>query len=156
MKFIADILEKTWENVSDSSIDKNIYIGFKNKESNTIIFNNLSFGFSIFDESDIIYEEKFPEDGKSFLSTDQELIGFFSLNKLKLGKGYILKIWSENDNEKWEDVFSISIPMPPKPYESWTWDEETEQWKPLVPYPLDNDLYIWNEKEKRWDKSEGS
>jgi hypothetical protein len=41
--------------------------------------------------------------------------------------------------------------IPPKPYESWMLNEETCLWQPPVPYPDDENLYIWNETDNSWD-----
>ena len=41
----------------------------------------------------------------------------------------------------------------PKPYASWTLDEDTCQWKAPKDYPTDGNAYDWNETTKRWNKS---
>jgi len=41
--------------------------------------------------------------------------------------------------------------IPPKPYSSWTLNEETCHWDSPVPYPTDGELYIWNEETTSWD-----
>jgi hypothetical protein len=38
----------------------------------------------------------------------------------------------------------------PKPYESWTLNEETCQWEAPEPYPDDENVYIWNEDSLSW------
>jgi hypothetical protein len=40
--------------------------------------------------------------------------------------------------------------IPPQPYLSWTLDENA-QWQPPIPYPNDENLYIWNETDNSWD-----
>ena len=40
--------------------------------------------------------------------------------------------------------------IPPKPFESWTLDEETCQWIPPIPYPDDGRKYQWDEV-TQWD-----
>jgi hypothetical protein len=39
----------------------------------------------------------------------------------------------------------------PKPYESWTLNEETCQWNSPIPYPTDGQYYVWNEENQQWD-----
>ena len=39
----------------------------------------------------------------------------------------------------------------PKPYESWTLNEESCFWKSPVPYPNDDKRYAWNEDTQQWD-----
>ena len=41
--------------------------------------------------------------------------------------------------------------IPPKPYASWTLNEETCRWDPPVAYPEDGSLYTWNEDTTSWD-----
>ena len=38
----------------------------------------------------------------------------------------------------------------PKPYPSWVLDETTCRWEAPVPYPEDDNMYIWNEQEINW------
>jgi hypothetical protein len=40
--------------------------------------------------------------------------------------------------------------IPPKPYASWTLNEETCLWESPVPYPDDGEQYIWNEDTQEW------
>jgi hypothetical protein len=40
--------------------------------------------------------------------------------------------------------------VPPKPFDSWTLNEETCLWNPPVPYPEDGKVYKWNENSQSW------
>lgn len=40
--------------------------------------------------------------------------------------------------------------IPPKPYASWTLDEETCLWNPPTPYPNDGNPYAWDESTLTW------
>ena len=40
--------------------------------------------------------------------------------------------------------------IPPKPYPSWLLDEGTCQWEAPVPYPVDDELYRWDEAAGEW------
>tara|TARA_B100000212_G_scaffold319537_1_gene276751 strand:- start:756 stop:1127 length:372 start_codon:yes stop_codon:yes gene_type:complete len=40
--------------------------------------------------------------------------------------------------------------IPPKPFDSWTLNENTCQWEPPVARPTDDKLYEWNENNKSW------
>jgi hypothetical protein len=42
--------------------------------------------------------------------------------------------------------------IPPKPYLSWTLNEQTCNWESPVPYPNDGKHYNWNEETLIWDK----
>ena len=40
--------------------------------------------------------------------------------------------------------------IPPKPFESWTLDEETCLWNPPVAMPTDGGFYTWDEENQAW------
>lgn len=44
--------------------------------------------------------------------------------------------------------------IPPKPYGSWTLNEEACLWDSPIPYPTDGGLYKWNEEIKNWESVE--
>lgn len=41
--------------------------------------------------------------------------------------------------------------IPPKPFPSWTLDEETCRWSPPTPYPEGEIVYTWNEDTSAWE-----
>jgi hypothetical protein len=42
--------------------------------------------------------------------------------------------------------------IPPKPFPSWTLNEETCLWESPIPYPKDGKLYQWNEDILNWEE----
>ena len=44
--------------------------------------------------------------------------------------------------------------IPPKPFASWTLNEETCVWDPPVVKPDDGQRYSWNEETQQWDLNE--
>lgn len=40
--------------------------------------------------------------------------------------------------------------IPPKPYENWILNEETCLWEPPIPYPSNDNGYLWNEENQEW------
>ena len=42
--------------------------------------------------------------------------------------------------------------IPPKPYNSWTLDEDTCLWNAPTPMPTDGKIYTWNEDTLSWDE----
>ena len=40
--------------------------------------------------------------------------------------------------------------IPPKPYDSWVLDEDICWWQAPIPYPKDDNNYIWDEETKEW------
>ena len=49
--------------------------------------------------------------------------------------------------DKTRDAF-----IPPKPYSSWTLNEDTCLWECPVAYPVDDKQYTWNESDQTWDE----
>ena len=41
--------------------------------------------------------------------------------------------------------------IPPKPFNSWTLNEDTCLWEAPVAYPTDGQIYTWNETNQTWD-----
>ncbi len=44
--------------------------------------------------------------------------------------------------------------IPPKPYNSWTLNEETCQWEAPIALPDTENRYNWNEETQQWDLNE--
>ena len=42
----------------------------------------------------------------------------------------------------------------PQPYPSWILNEQTCLWEAPVPYPNDENIYVWNEENQSWDEVE--
>jgi hypothetical protein len=42
--------------------------------------------------------------------------------------------------------------IPPKPFPSWTLNDQTAQWEPPVALPQDGETYVWNESLLLWNK----
>lgn len=45
---------------------------------------------------------------------------------------------------------SLDAFVPPKPFDSWTLDQDSCRWVSPVAYPDDGKLYVWNEDSKSW------
>lgn len=41
--------------------------------------------------------------------------------------------------------------IPPKPYNSWVFDENTFNWKSSIEMPNDGNYYMWNEENLNWE-----
>jgi hypothetical protein len=42
--------------------------------------------------------------------------------------------------------------IPPKPYPSWTLNEDSCLWQSPIPYPNDGKMYQWNEQTGNWEE----
>ena len=70
-------------------------------------------------------------------SAGQHLLGGTPFRKNYAGIGYFY--------DSIRDAF-----IPPKPYPSWTLNEQTCQWDPPVQYPSDGNRYVWDEDTTSW------
>ena len=43
--------------------------------------------------------------------------------------------------------------IPPKPFSSWTLNEDTCQWIPPISYPDDGNIYFWDEASQNWKQT---
>lgn len=43
--------------------------------------------------------------------------------------------------------------IPPKPFASWTLNEQTCLWQAPIPMPDDEHIYVWNESTQSWNMS---
>jgi len=77
--------------------------------------------------------------GDSFLWVQTSYNNSFRKNFASIGYTY----------DKIRDAF-----IPPKPYPSWTLDEDTCLWIPPVEKPDDGNVYDWNEETPAWDLQE--
>lgn len=120
-------------------------IGFLSKEN----FKNLSFGFELRKDGNIKQYDFFPKMNSIFLFSDQDSLSSNHL-KTKPDEIYELFLWSENNQIRSEKVFTIQVPKPPQPHESWNWDSNSKLWISPIPYPSDGKNYNWNEDGQKW------
>ena len=45
--------------------------------------------------------------------------------------------------------------IPPRPFNSWTLNEDSCLWEPPVAYPDDGKVYVWNDSISNWTEIEG-
>lgn len=84
-----------------------------------------------------------------------EAIGVAFCNKL-LGGRWVQTSYNGNIRKRYAGIgYSYNEQydafVAPKPFDSWTMNASTLDWDPPVPYPNDNNYYIWNENSKTWD-----
>lgn len=88
---------------------------------------------------------------------EQEQLGVDFLNNM-YGTNDVWKQTSYNGNirknfagvghryDQTRDAF-----IEPKPFPSWTLNEETCRWEAPITYPNDGQIYKWNEENQQWD-----
>lgn len=152
MRFTTDIVTKEWS--FDEEDLKNFYLdvkfAFRDNGKLPVVFDELSFGYSLKLNSKKVSEDSLPLPGVTYISTDQDYVEGFLLPQLVGGKEYFINVWTKNAGDFWEYSTSFVMPMPISPYPSWTFDEESGMWVPPIPYPDDDGLYDWDEESQNW------
>jgi hypothetical protein len=152
MKFLGDITKKTWVYEEDFQLSYSFSasIGFRDNDKLPVNFNNLKFGYEIILNNQEIFTYSKPDDGIDYICTDQYFIDSSYINNLFPDQEYSIRVWAENSEENWDQVFNFVLPKPQKPFESWVWDKETHLWVPPKPIPSTTLDYSWNEDIQEW------
>ena len=59
-----------------------------------------------------------------------------------------LSVWATNAGVTVEGETAFTVPRPPQPFPSWTWEDGA--WTPPVPYPDGDGYYTWHEDAQEW------
>ena len=112
-------------------------INEENIVQQVIVVNNSDCGDLEFPESEIV--------GQTFINS----IGLIGTWKQTSYNANFRKRYTGlgDKNDESRDAF-----IPPKPYPSYTLDEETCLWIPPIQKPTDGKLYGWNEENQSWDE----
>lgn len=118
---------------------------FAQLNDNNIVEQVISISNDVLNEP----EFSFPETevlGRAFISQTLGLPGKWkqtsfnaSFRKNYAGIGYTY--------DEQRDAF-----VPPKPFDSWTLNEDTCLWESPIPYPEDGKIYTWNEENGVWEE----
>ena len=147
---IDNFKTQNWElDISElGSFYNDLHIGFTDKAP-IISFKKLTFGFELKQSENIKQYGVYPPNGVKYIQTDQEYLITVRLKTLPT-ETYELFLWAENDEKRIEKTFTLKIPKPPQPFESWIWNKEELKWEPPVPCPQDNKEYEWEEETTSW------
>jgi len=150
----CDFIESKWE--FDINIDSRflvLEIGFKQKK-----FDNLSFGFRTFIGENLVLEKSYPEQGITYVETDQK---YLIAEQLELQPEDEVKIdfFANNSGIEYDDFITFTIPRPEQPYESWIWNDSKREWeapkpRPTSPISFEESFFIWNEEILDWEEYE--
>lgn len=119
------------------------------KHQSTIEFDGFAFGYMLLRDGKVVAAKTWPEPGVKYIQTDQDDMGgdrVFWAPDEKL----TLTLWFENFGRRLEGSDTFTVPRPPKPYPSWSWNAEKLQWQAPVPYPEDGGFYVWDEEKQEW------
>lgn len=124
---------------------------FRDSGVQNVVFDNLSFSYYVRYNDEILVDGSYPEsDNVGYISTDQDFLESVVIENLKPGSDYVLGVLVSNGGEEYANSISFSVPVPPKPYKSWSWDSEIADWVPPFLPPDDGIMYDWDESKQDW------
>lgn len=141
--------------------DYSIDIGFTSSAGFVRFDSNFRFTISIVDDetSEVIVYEEFPKGATRYISTDQQYLVSFNVSEIFPLKNYTVSFSYVDGSTTKEIQQQIQIPLPPKPFNSWsTWDNELHEWLPPTPVPtnlssvdfVEGSYYYWDEASLSW------
>jgi hypothetical protein len=130
-----------------------LHIGFTDKAP-IVHFKNLKFGFELKQGDNIKQYGVYPPAGLKYVQSDQKYLTTVRL-KTTPTETYELYLWAENADTRIEKTFTLEIPKPEQPHQSWNWEQDTLTWNAPIPYPQDDNEYEWDETTQNWQQIEG-
>lgn len=126
----------------------NIFNLILNSNNGFSDFNNFSCGFELDQGTTKILSKNYPLPGYRYQYVEQEILDA-EIVELKYNHRYIINCWLDNNNQRYETLSEFVVPAPPKPFETWVWQDD--KWIPPIPYPgNDQVVYQWSESEQIW------
>jgi len=115
----------------------------------TLEFSDLHYGVIVKNGDTVIGEKSFPPEGIKIIKSNQHCIDTY---RVKWQPDMIIDIdvWMQQSFGRVEDSYQLTVPRPPQPYPSWTWDDIQKLWESPEPYPEDGKNYTWDEDELTW------
>jgi hypothetical protein len=116
-------------------------------DSEFTYFDNLTFGYQLKNNNEIIQEEKYPLNAETHYEMTNNYPLVIDFLHLEVEKRYELIVFAEDFGKKLESYLDFVTPRPLQPYPSWIWNNN--RWEAPVG-PEDDDSIIWNEDQKKW------
>lgn len=114
-------------------------------------FKGVSFGYQIQKDGGEIIEETWPIHGIRFGKLSPGIITSADI-PLEIDTDYKLLVWYTRGTYRHHDIKMFNSGRPYRAYDSMVWNEETEEWDMLKPYPEDaKEPMFWNEENLEWE-----
>jgi hypothetical protein len=84
------------------------------------------------------------------LIIDDENIDLIENIKAEFGYSFLVVCEDSQVSIGW-DFDGVGV-VPPKPYDSWVFNQETRQWQTPIAYPTDGKSYQWDETTVSWNE----
>lgn len=161
---------------NEDCYDHVLAIGFKRGNEKKVVFNNLSFGFKLYDsDGELLLNMNYPRSHVKYFAVntngddkldESEILEICYLPIVPL-KNYKLELWTEESGIFSECSHEFMFEPWDKPkgddgntWESWVWNADRNDWMSPIGDPPDTAEFrtyknVWNEDKKEWsvDKS---
>jgi hypothetical protein len=117
------------------------------RHGRTVPLAGLQFGITITHNDGSQQTHVFPPSGVTYVQTDQDKLTSVPV-RWSTGDEVTVEVWLTTDAGTVTAQHSLTVPRPPQPYPSWTWDGS--RWAAPVAYPEDGGLYQWDEAAQTW------
>ena len=129
IKVIFDFDSKKWNHTTeefDNDLQSEIEFSITSKDTYTNI-KGTQWGYTVAQEHKQIVHESFPPENVQY-----ELVSSSPIHtkvfETKSDKTYKFEFWLRTDSNQINYEFEVTIPKPPKPFPSWIWVEDTQEW----------------------------
>jgi hypothetical protein len=107
---ILNIEEMQWnvigEDIGENALD--IRMGFCTNKTEIVKFDNLKFGFKLYQKNILLQEINFPREGYSYVSTDEKFSESIRVY-LSVAQKYKILFWGENSGKYSEKEFKFKM-----------------------------------------------
>ena len=120
------------------------FIGIENLQ-------DFHFGYRLMLNGNQIQSKNFPENGVRYVHISSAEM-FVDVLDIESGNVYDLHTWATSEDKSYSFDTVIEIANLNKPHPSWVWINGA--WASPVPYPEDENFYIWSESDQNWKVSQ--
>lgn len=113
-------------------------------DRNSMPLIGFSTGYRLTVDGQQLAEEQWPKPGTTYVETDQVIL--LDARPVLIPGSATLTVWFANFGMYFEASHTFVVPLPPRPFASWSWDGE--DWQPPTPKP--GVFYRWDEPTQQW------
>jgi len=147
-----DIIKNNWS-VDESQLDSGpTEIILKVGSNSNVKFKDLSFGFELTQNGNVIAQSENNTNPSQILGSDSYHTEIWYDIELIPTELYVLRINLRHNGKSFEFSHNIVPPKPEKPAPSWIWSDAEKDWVAPIPMPTDG-IYRWRESLGKWEKS---
>ena len=158
----CNLVNREWKIISNPAAtrDLQIKIGFNRDGETELEFDNLTFGYTLWRDTDpskddLLRSLSLPRKGTQIATSVEEIVYVENI-VVDMNDDYKIEFWVDESGVTTKHKTEFTIPIPDQPFPSWRWDGI--QWYPPGEFPMppegdDPTAYEWSEVEQGWVKN---